>query len=145
MEKFDYAADIGYTFRSLFGNYCELPAIPIQGQKITVFKFHTVDQINTRSLNINFIGYNDQGLNDSLKWWLIDRFPKKCKYEASLPSDKIIEIYSWMQKGKQYQQGVAIFSKYFKHQNLKMMFSERDTPGLREKLNYKLMQLTRQL
>jgi hypothetical protein len=145
MKEFDYTADIGYTFRSLYGNLLKLPAISIQDRKITVFKFHTVDQINTRSLNISFIGYNDQGLNDSLKWWLIDRFTNKCKYEVTKPADRIFDVYFWMKNGKPYQEGVAIFSKYFKHKNLILLFNERDTTYLREKLNYKLMQLIREL
>ena len=145
MKEFDYTTDIGYTFRSLYGNNMKLPTIPVQGQKKTFFKFHTITQINDLSNNINFIGYNDQGLNDSLKWWLIDRFPNKCKYEAARPNDRIFDIYFWIKKGKPYKEGVAIFSKYFKHQNLILLFNERDTPNLREKLNYKLMQLTRNL
>jgi hypothetical protein len=143
MEKFDYARDIGYTFRSIYGNSLELPAIPILHQKTVIFKNYTIDEINTRTLNINFVGYNDSGLNDSLKWWLIDNFPNKCKYEVDNPGDRIFDIYFWIKKGKPYQEGVRIFRKYFKHKHLAEMFEDRETEHLRAKLNYKLMQLPR--
>jgi hypothetical protein len=145
MDKFDYASDIGYTFRSIYGNSLRLPAIPVLHQKITIFKFHTITEINTKSSGINFIGYNDSGLNGSLKWWLIDHFPNKCKYEVDNPGDRIFDIYYWIKKGKPYPEGVIIFKKYFKHKNLAQMFEDGETGRLREKLNYKLMQLTRQL
>lgn len=145
MEKFDYSRDIGYTFRSLYGNSLELPAIPILNQKVTVFKFYTLEKINSKTFNINFVGYNDQGLNDSFKWWLIDSFPSKCKYETDRPQNKIFDVYFWIKKGKPYQDGAAIFRKYFKHKHLAEMFMDRETEYLRAKLNYKLMQLTREL
>jgi hypothetical protein len=145
MNQFDYASEIGYTFRSLYGNSLELPAIPILHQKTVFFKFHTLDQINAKSLNINFIGYNDMGLNDSLKWWLIDRFSNKCRYETIHPQDRIFDVYFWIKKGKPYQEGAAIFKKYYKHKHLSEMFADRETEHLRTKLNYKLMQLTHQI
>ena len=37
MENFDYAHDIGYTFRSLYGNYCRIPASPLGMYKKTVY------------------------------------------------------------------------------------------------------------
>ena len=145
MELFDYAIEIGYTFRSLYGNSLQLPAIPILHQKIVFFKFYTLDAINNKSAKINFIGYNDQGLNDSLKWWLIDRFPTKCRYETIHPQDRIFDVYFWIKKGKPYEEGAAIFRKYFKHKHLSEMFTDRETESLKTKLNYKLMQLTHQI
>jgi hypothetical protein len=145
MAKFDYASEIGYTFRSLYGNILKLPAIPILHQKTVVFKFHTLEQIIAKTLNINFVGYNDQGLNDSLKWWLIDRFSNKCRYETIHPQDRIFDVYFWIKKGKPYREGAAIFRKYFKHKHLSEMFADRETESLKTKLNYKLMQLTRQI
>lgn len=150
MQQFDYAANIGYTFRSLYGNSLELPAVPILNQKTVIFKNHTFDQINAKTLNLNFVGYNDQGLNDSLKWWLIDHFPDKCRYEITEPNnnhseDRIFDIYFWVRNGKQYAEGVAIFAKYFKHKNLIEMFKDRETENLRSKLNYKLMQTIKEL
>lgn len=145
MKEFDYSKDIGYTFRSIYGNSLRLPAIPVQGEKKTFFSYHNIQQINLFSNIIKFIGYNDNGLNDSLKWWLINRFPEKCKYENNLPSDRIMDVYFWIKNGKQYQEGIEVFSKHYNHKNLLMMFNDRDTPKLREKLNYKLMQLIRHL
>ena len=145
MKQFDYASGIGYTFRSLYGNSLELPAIPIHNQKITVFKLYTLAEINTKTLNINFIGYNDQGLNDSLKWWIIDNFPNKCKYETDRPLDKIFEIYFWIKKGKPYEEGTVIFAKYFNHKNLIEMFRTRETENIKSKLNYKLMQSIKEI
>ena len=145
MEKFDYASDIGYTFRSLYGNSLNLPAIPILNQKVTIFKFYTLAEINAKTLNINFVGYNDSGLNDSLKWWLIDNLPNKCKYEVDRPQDRIFDIYFWIKKGKPYQEGTAIFKKYFRHKHLAEMFGDRETENLKSKLNYKLMQSIKDL
>ena len=140
MANFNYADDIGFTFRSIYGNCLLLPAIPVTGQKITVFKFLKLREIKSKSAGINFIGYNDQGLNDSLKLWLIEQFPNKCKYENSEPQDRIFDIFFWINRGMQYHEGVTIFKKYFKHKNLIEMFEAKETQFLKTKLNYKLMQ-----
>ncbi len=145
MEKFDYASGIGYTFRSIYGNSLELHAMPILHQKTVIFKYYTLAEIKTKSSNINFVGYNDSGLNDSFKWWLIDNFPNKCKYEVVHPQDRIFDIYFWIKKGKPYTEGTAIFRKYFKHKHLAEMFGDRETENLKSKLNYKLMQSIKDL
>ena len=145
MQQFDYASDIGYTFRSLYGNSLQLPAIPVINQKTVIFKYYTLAEINSKTFNINFVGFNDMGLNDSLKWWLIERFPNKCKYETVRPDDRIFDIYFWIKKGNPYQEGTAIFKKYFRHKHLAEMFEDRETENLKSKLNYKLMQSIKDL
>lgn len=145
LENFNYADDIGYTFRSIYGNSLKLPAIQIKSQKITVFKFLKLVEIKSKSAGINFVGYNDMGLNSSLKWWLIEKFQQKCKYEITAPQDRIFDIYFWLKRGMPYQEGVGVFRKYFRNKNLTEMFKARETDALRTKLNYKLMQSVKEL
>ncbi len=140
MFQYDFGKDIGYTFRSLYGNSLKLPAIPVANHKVTIFKFYKIHDLKLKSQNINFLGFNDQGLNDSLKWWLIENFPNKCKYENSEPQDRIFELFFWMKRGMPYQEGVTIFKKYFRHKNLIGMFENRETESLKTKLKYKLKQ-----
>jgi hypothetical protein len=139
MEQFDYAKDIGYTFRSLYGNSLELPAISITGLKVTVFKFHALSEIASKTLNTFFVGYNDQGLNKSLKWWLIDNFRSKCSYETNYPEDKVFDLYWWMFNGKQWDDGVKVFNRYYTNPHFKAMFACGETPALRRKMEYKLL------
>lgn len=145
MEQFDYQNDIGYTFRSLYGNCLELPAIPISGHKVTIYDFYTLTQIEKRVKNVAFVGYNDRGLNNSLKWWMIDSFPKKSKYEKSSSEDKIFELYFWNKGGMNYDRGIRIFEKYYKHKNLLHLFKMGETPTLKNKLNYKLTRSIKEL
>ena len=140
MAQFDFDKDIGYTFRSLYGNSLKLPAIPVARQEVTIFRFYKIHELKLKSQKINFLGFNDQGLNDSLKWWLIENFPNKCKYENSEPQDRIFELFFWIKSGMPYQEGVAIFKKYFRHKNLIEMFESRETESLKTKLKYKLKQ-----
>jgi hypothetical protein len=145
MANFDYASDIGYTFRSIYGNALKLPAISIKGRKITVFKFLQLAEIKSKSAGIKFVGYNDQGLNNSLKWWLIENFPNKSKYEIDLPEDRIFDVFFWVKRGMPYQEGVQIFKKYYKHQNLIKIFESHESEHLQIKLRYKLMQTINEL
>lgn len=41
----------------------------------------TIEQIENETANKAFLNYNDQGLTDALKAYLIGRFPDKCLYE----------------------------------------------------------------
>lgn len=140
MAGFDYAKDIGYTFRSIYGNSLKLHALPVIGQKITIFKYFKLDEIKFKTMDINFVGYNDQGLNQSLKYWLIEQFPEKCKYENTEPQDRITDTFLWFKNGMQYREGVTIFKKYYKHKNLIHMFESMESDKLKAKLKYKLSQ-----
>jgi len=143
---FDFKTGIGLTMKSLYGNSVyRTDGILLTDQKKTIFKNYKLQEIKERILPAQFLSFNDQGLNNSLKWWLIEQFPVKCKYESSEPQDRIFDIFFWIKKGMPYQDGVDIFRKYFKHKNLIAMFADRETVYLQGKLNYKLMQLTREL
>jgi hypothetical protein len=143
---FDYKSGIGLTMKSLYGNAVYgTGGTVLAGQKKTIFKHYKLQGIDKRILGAQFISFNDHGLNDSLKWWLIDQFPNKCKYENSEPQDRIFDIYRWMKNGMPYQEGVAIFKKYFRHKNLIEMFENRETESLKTKLRYKLKQSVSEL
>lgn len=138
MGQFDYKEDIGYTFRSLYGNCLELPAIPVLGKKITIYENYKVSLLCEKTKNIAFVGYNDRGLNGAFKWWLIDAFPEKSKYEKNHPDDRIFDLYFWEKNGCRYADGVSVFRKYYHHKNLLRMFEMGETEVMRKKLNFKL-------
>ena len=50
-----------------------------------------------------------------------------------------------MKNGMQYQEGVSIFKKYYRHKNLIEMFENRETEPLKTKLRYKLKQSVSEL
>jgi len=145
MAQFNFTQDIGYTFRSLYGNCLELPAIPVKGNKVTIYRYYTIKQIQQRVENIPFVGYNDRGLNRSLKWWLVDNFPEKSKYEINLPEDKITDLWQWFNRGQNYDMGVHIFEKYYKHKNLLRLLKSGESRMLRKKLEFKFTQTIKEL
>jgi hypothetical protein len=143
---FDYKTGTGLTMKSIYGNSVYgTDGILLTDQKKTIFKYYKLQDVKERILPAQFLSFNDQGLNDSLKWWLIEQFPNKCKYESSDPQDRIFDIFFWMKKGNPYQEGVTIFKKYFKHKNLIEMFENRETESLKTKLKYKILQSVKEL
>lgn len=143
---FDYKTGIGLTMKSIYGNSVYgTNSTLLTDQKKTIFKNYKLQEIKERILPAQFLSFNDQGLNDSLKWWLIEQFPNKCKYESSEPQDRIFDIFFWMKNGMPYSEGVAIFKKYFKHKNLIEMFENRETELLKTKLKYKIEQSVKEL
>jgi hypothetical protein len=145
MEMFDYKADIGYTFRSLYGNVMQLPAIPISGHKVTIYDHYNFASITKKVADIDFVGYNDKGLNNSLKWWIIDRFPEKSKFELTPADDMIFDLYNWKLNGMDYELGVALFERYYRHKNLVRLFKMGQSNRLQIKLEYKLSQTIKEL
>lgn len=138
MAQFDYQHNIGYTFRSIYGNCMRLEAIPVLGKKVTIYSYYKLAQLAEKTKNIAFIGYNDKGLNSAFKWWMIDAFPDKSKYEINLPDDRIFDMYFWKQKGEPYADGVKLMKKYYKNRNLIGLFESGESEVLRKKLAYKL-------
>lgn len=137
MSEFDFQSDIGYTFRSLYGNVMQLPAEPVNGRKITVYKSYSLKELRPKLENALFVGYNDKGLNPSFKWWLTENFPEKSKYESGSVDDRYVELFYWKQNGQKYDEAVNIFEKYFPHHNLLRLFKSGETKALSTKINYK--------
>lgn len=145
MEQFNYQEDIGYTFRSLYGNFMKLPAFPLSGEKVTIYKHYASEELIERIKNIPFVGYNDRGLNNAFKWWMVKHFPEKSKYETNQPTDKVFDLFFWQKNGMDYNDGVQIFERYFKHKNLLYLMKAGKTRALQKKLEFKLTQTINQL
>ena len=139
VKQFDYQDGIGYTMKSLYGNSVYgLKGRLLTNEKKTIFKNYTVEQIENRLKDSQFMSFNDQGLSNSLKWWLIQNFSSKSKYENNVPEDRILDLYFWQKRGKKFTEGVNLFRKYYKHKNLLRMMELGETETLRLKLNFKL-------
>jgi hypothetical protein len=138
MEQYDYAADIGLTFRSIYGNAMKLPADRLTDQKKTLFVNRQLNEITQLLEPCTFLGYNDQGLNRALIYWLWKSFPEKSGYEANNLQDRTIETATWLEGERDFKEGVKVFRKYLHGVNLIRMFEGGETPVLRKKLEYKL-------
>jgi len=140
MQNFNYQEGNGFTMKSLYGNSVCASKNQLLGiEKKTVFTPLSGPQIDLRLSDSQFLAFNDQGLNESLKIWLYKRFPINSKWEINGFEDRNFEIIKWMESGKEYLAGVKIFEKYFKNVNLIKIFNEGTTDYLRKKLEYKLI------
>lgn len=139
LSMFDYEFGIGYTMKSMYGNvvFKDLGA-ELYYQKKTVFNHYSLSQIEHRLASSTFMSFNDDGINASLKKFLHFNFPIPSQYETGNISDPYIEVLDWIHKGKNYADGVALFSKFMKNRNMIRIFNHGETPDLRVKLEYKL-------
>lgn len=113
MALFDFEDHIGYTFRSLYGNVMELPSIHLDGQKVTIYRHYDTDTLREYVHDAWFVGYNDSGLNASLKLWLKHTFPEKSKYERpTIEVTKSEAVAKWFASGCDYLDGIAIFARF---------------------------------
>jgi hypothetical protein len=145
MGLFDYTKDIGYTMKSLYANVSCEGGVLLENQKKTIFHAYNLQEINQRLAEPFFMSFNDDGLNTSLKWWLIDQFTNRSEYEKDGPQDLTFDLYNWVHSGQEYKSGVEVYAKYFKHKNLIELFRKNETQFLRDKLNFKLNQLIKTL
>jgi hypothetical protein len=139
MSKFDFREGIGLTMKSLYGNMVYSDSgVLVQGNKKKVFANYTLEKINKVLSECGFMSYNDDGLNNALKKWLYTHFPNRSRWETSEAEDRILELYKWMDEGRDYTQGVRIFEKYMHGANLIRMWRTGKSEILRKKLEYKL-------
>ena len=141
MEQYDYAEGIGLTFRSIYGNAMQLHAELLTDQKKTIYKNYTYSELVRLTETAQFLGYNDQGLNGSMIYFLWKTFHKQSVYETTEIEDRTVEICNWLEGDRDFQKGVELFRKYFHGANLLKMFEGGETPTLRKKLNYKLVRI----
>lgn len=139
VSRFNYQEGIGYTMKSLYGNLVYKDnGLELTTEKKVIFKRYTLKEIYERLQGAMFMSFNDDGLNDSLRWWLIENFSSKCRYEKDRPVDRVFDIYFWTVNGMKYSQGVEVFCRWFKHRNMIEMLRRGETQTLRDKLEYKL-------
>jgi hypothetical protein len=136
MGRFSYSDGIGYTMKSLYGNVMYPDGEFLTDQKKKIFKNYRLDEIRRMLTGPMFMSFNDQGLNKSLKWWLIDNFKTKCSYETNYPEDRVFDLYQWMFNGKQWDDGVKVYNRYYTNPHFKAMFACGETPVLMRKMEY---------
>lgn len=141
MQNFDWHTDIGYTMKSLYGNmvYADNGEL-LTDQKKAFFRAYTLKEINSLVEAPSFMAFNDEGLNPSMKWWLMDNFSTRSRFESDEPSDKVFDLWRWMDNGRQWDEGVKVFKTYWRNPHLQEMFDCGETPVLRKKMEFKLMQ-----
>ncbi len=140
MKKFNYQEGGGFTMKSLYGNsVCATNNQLLRNEKKTVFTGLSGPQLEARLSDSQFLAFNDQGLNESLKIWLYKRFPNSSEWEINEFEDRNVEIIRWMESGKNYLKGVKLFEKYYKNVNLIHLFKSGESDYLRKKLEYKLV------
>jgi GT2 family glycosyltransferase len=113
MAEFDYTADIGYTFRSLYGNCLKLPAARLNTQKKTIYTSYSPQELQKITAEPLFVGFNDRGLSSPFKMWLQKYFPSACTYEH--PENKQLrgdEVKAWFNSGCDYKTGIEIFARH---------------------------------
>jgi len=145
MQMFNYQDNIGYTMKSLYANIICSKDHPLTNEKKTVFRYFNLQQLNDRLKTPYLMSFNDQGLNFSLKWWLISNFPERSKFEKNDPSDMILDLFFWDSTGRNYKKGVKIFENYYRHTNLIRLLKTRETNTLRKKLEFKLLRIINEL
>jgi hypothetical protein len=145
MGRFDYKEGIGYTMKSLYGNVMYPDGEFLTDQKQKIFRNYRLSAIRSMLSAPMFMSFNDQGLNQALKWWLYDTFPERSRYEKNDADDKIFELYQWYKTGKPWSEGIKLFGKYYNHKNLQRLFEAGETPVLRKKIEFKMMQAINEL
>lgn len=140
VTRFEYQEDIGYTMKSLYGNVIYPDGPFLNDQKRTIFRHYQLAEIDERLEDPTFVSFNDDGLNTSLKWWLIDKFRSKSRYEKNQAEDYVFDLFFWKMKGMPYAEGVELFCKHFKnrHANLQQLFKTGYSESLEKKLRFKL-------
>ena len=95
--------------------------------------------LSFRLLDSEFMAFNDSGLNQALKIWLYQNFEKSSKWEMNDLEDRTIELYQWVNSGRNFRKGVQLFEKYLKDANLVRLFKEGENDQLKKKLEYKII------
>lgn len=113
VNQFDYASDIGLVMRSLYGNVKLTNAKQLTNEKRVIFTHQTLPQI-TQSFGTtrHFIAFNDDGLNDELKYFLAMEYPNPSPWETGDVDCKIYQIHKWWLNGMNFDMGMEIMKKY---------------------------------
>jgi len=146
VNRFPFDKDIGLCPKSLYGNLAVSWDTMKQIKDPTIFQKKSLEKIKAQfeKSEIPHVAYNDDGLNANLKYYLHKAFPEKSNFEKyDLTLDPSVLIKKYLEKEKpDYQEGVELYNLYGKNKNIKKLLRKGETNRTREKLMWKLEQLT---
>ena len=146
VNRFPFDKDFGLCPKSLYGNLAVSWDTMKQIKDPTIFQKKSLEKIKAQFENseIPHVAYNDDGLNANLKYYLHKAFPEKSNFEKyDLTLDPSVLIKKYLEKEKpDYQEGVELYNLYGKNKNIKKLLRKGETNRTREKLMWKLEQLT---
>jgi hypothetical protein len=146
VNRFSFDKDIGLCPKSLYGNLAVNWDTMKKIKDPTIFIKKSMDEIRDKFENskVPHVAYNDEGLNTNLKYYLYKSFPKKSSFEKyDLTPDPGIRILEYLKKeNPNYERGVELYNQYGKNKNIKKLLNKGETARTREKLMWKLEQLT---
>jgi len=141
MARFDYARDIGYTMKSLYGNVVYPNAPKLKGEKIVIFKPYILKDIIDLVKNRIFVAFNDDGLRPAMKEWLYTNFPEPSKYEKVV-KDPFLDIIKWLLSAeKDFSTGCRLYDNYGKSRKTKKYLSKGESNSRYLKLDHKIKEL----
>lgn len=141
IAKFDYGVRPGYTMKSIYANSIGVEPTLLEGQKKTVFQHYTPSELNERLANCTFMSFNDSGLNNALKFWLIEHFQEKSRFEKTDYNDMFWEIGKALQTPDDKELIRRIYIKYGRERNIVSMVEHNYTPELHQKVLFKLKRM----
>jgi hypothetical protein len=130
--------------KSLYGNVIYgKDATKLNGEKITVFRPMTFDQVKLHCGGRQFIAFNDKGLRVGFKTWLYLNFPEASSFEKSnMDPEPFMDILQWLNtEENEYQAGYDLFEKYGRSKKVKRYLSREENNGRRMKLEHQLREL----
>jgi hypothetical protein len=144
ISQFNFEKNIGFTMKSLYANVIYGKDAPkLKGEKVTVFRPMTYDQVKLYCAGRQFVAFNDKGLRVGLKIWLYLNFPNPSSFEKTiLDPEPFMEIIKWItDEESEYQAGYALFEKYGKSKKVKKYLSREENSGRRIKLEHQMREL----
>jgi hypothetical protein len=139
-SQFDFDNDIGYTYKSLYGNVVLGEGPELNDEKQRIFKFHFYEDLAKRMKSAQFLAFNDNGLNPDLKILLVDLFPDKSIYEND-EEEPLFEIVKWLKSDKDFEEGTQLYRKYGRSRKALRYFAKGKTNSRVMKLEHKIREL----
>lgn len=141
MAQFDYGIKPGYTMKSLYANSIseDIEPVLLDGQKKTVFRHFTKEELNERLADCTFMSFNDSGLNVNLKLWLAERFETQSAFEKDDYSDIYCDVSKALKTPDDMELIKQTFLKHGREKNLKAMIIQHGyTYKMHQKVLFKL-------
>lgn len=144
VNRFPFDKGIGLCPKSLYGNLAVRRGTMKKIKDPTIFRKKTYQQISDQFESSTHVAYNDDGLNAALKYYLYKNYNEKSSFEKyAFTPDPVIQIKEYLEKEQpDYQTGVHLYDEHGKNKNIKKLLHKGETRRTREKLMWKLEQLT---